>query len=428
MRGILVWIALLTCWPAALLAEEVGPSPSAPSSPPLDAPADEAENVQAEKESSLDELRADVKKEVWKKGDFSITPYGILYFNTVYASQRTSPGSYTLFVHSASLEPESEFVVDARTTRLGLDVIGPSLPTFHGAQSGGRVEIDFQNSLLSTENRATLLLRHAYGEIKNEEFRLVFGQTVDVISPLMTGTLQYGAGRDVGNIGYRRAQLRVERFFALSDTFLTTAQFSINQQVFEDGNTTINGETPSWPILEGRMGWTLGPRGKEDLPWVIGLSGHIGEEQADIDGVGFNQRHRTWSGNIDLDLPLSDRFGVQAEYFVGENLGAFVGGIGQGVDPTTLRPIRSRGGWIMLRYDWTPSLHTRVGYSVDDPWNEDIVTVGKKTYNQSIFGNVSYDVTQKLMVGLEVSSWKTLYRDLLPGEAVRCEFVIKYGF
>ena len=41
---------------------------------------------------------------------------------------------------------------------------------------------------------------------------------------------------------------------------------------------------------------------------------------------------------------------------------------------------------------------------------------------------MSYDLTKQFLVGLEVSSWKTLYIDLALGDAVRCEFVAKYAF
>ncbi len=64
----------------------------------------------------------------------------------VYSTERTSPGTYTLFVLSASTMPESEFIVDVRNTRLGFDVGGPQIPFFNCAQSGGKVEIDFQNN------------------------------------------------------------------------------------------------------------------------------------------------------------------------------------------------------------------------------------------------------------------------------------------
>jgi len=384
---------------------------------------------------TLKELQGEMKKLVWKKGDFTVTPYGSLWGNMVYSTQRTYPGSYTLWVLSDSTDPEGEFVVDARNTRLGLDVTGPRLPIFNCAQTGGKVEIDFQNSPLvsstgvpSTENKATLLLRHAYAEVKNEEYRLLFGQTWDVISPLIPNTLLYTVGWDAGNMGYRRAQLRGERYLAFSDTFLTTAQLSLNQQVFEDATTTIIGEPSSWPIIEGRVAWTLGERGKGALPITFGMSGHIGEEQFDHTNLGNNFYRRTWSGNLDLRVPISERLGFQAECFTGENLGAFLGGIGQGIDSTNLNTIRSHGGWVEVWYFWTPRFHSHVGYFIDDPNDHDLHKVGEKSYNQFYFGNLVFDVTKQLLIGLEVSSWKTLYVGQLPGDSVRTEFVVKYGF
>jgi hypothetical protein len=400
--------------------------PEIEATPASMAPAPEA--AQADEYYTMDELRGEMKKFSWKKGDFTITPYGFLWGNMVYATERTSPGSYTLFVQSASTQPEDEFIVDARNTRLGFDVLGPRIPCLGCAQSGGKVEVDFQNSVLSTENKATIMLRHAYAEVKNEEFRLLAGQTWDVVSPLFPGMLMYSVGWDGGNIGYRRAQLRGERYYALTDTSLVTAQLSVNQQVFPDSTTTIKGETPDWPIIEGRTAWTIGERGKDGLPITMGVSGHVGEQQFDHTVVGLNNRRRTWSGNIDFRMPITDRFGVQAEAFTGENLAAFLGGIGQGINPVTLDGIRSSGGWFEIWYDWSPSLHSHIGYSVDDPNNNDVQWVGGKSYNQFVFGNLVYDLTKSFIVGVEVSSWKTIYVGQEPGDSVRCEFVAKYGF
>jgi hypothetical protein len=290
------------------------------------------------------------------------------------------------------------------------------------------VEVDFQNSVLSTENKATIMLRHAYAEAKNDECRLVVGQTWDVISPLFPGMLLYSVGWDAGNIGYRRAQVRGERFMAFSDCSLVTTQLSINQQVFEDSSSVATGKPSDWPILEGRAGWTLGERGKDCLPITVGVSGHIGEEENDVTGGLSNVCRRTWSGNVDVRVPLTHRFGVQGECFMGENLGAFLGGIGQGIDTTTLDPIRSTGGWFEVWYDWTPTLHSHIGYSVDNPNDHDISTKGEKTYNQLYYGNLMYDLTKSCLLGLEVSSWKTLYYQQAPGDAVRFEFAMKYGF
>ena len=46
---------------------------------------------------------------------------------------------------------------------------------------------------------------------------------------------------------------------------------------------------------------------------------------------------------------------------------------------------------------------------LDDPNNNDLHTAGERCYNQVFYGNVSYDLTKQFLVGLEVSSWKTLY-------------------
>ena len=131
--------------------------------------------------------------------------------------------------------------MDVRNTRLGFDVGGPRIACLGDAVGGGKVEIDFQNNALnvtSGENKSTIMLRHAYFDVKNDDFRLLVGQTWDVISPLNPGMLLYSVGWDGGNIGYRRAQFRGERFLNFSDTSLVTAQLAIAPQVFFDNVTT----------------------------------------------------------------------------------------------------------------------------------------------------------------------------------------------
>ena len=388
---------------------------------------------------TLDDLRAEMKKLAWTKGDFSIVPYGYLWGNTVYSTERTSPGSYTLFVLSPSgaVPQSNECIVDVRNTRLGFDVLGPPIPLLDCAKGGGRVEIDFQSPLNTTagENKATVMLRHAYLEVKDDDFRLLAGQTWDVISPLNPDMLMYSVGWDGGNIGYRRAQFRGERYFNFSDVSMVTAELSINPQVFVDnaGTTTplatLTGEPSNWPIIEGRTAWTIGHRGKDCYPIEVGLSGHIGEQEF-IYSVGkVDELRRTWSGNVNVRVPLTERLGVEGECYIGENLGTFLGGVGQGINPYTLNTIRDAGGWVEIWYDWSQRLHSHVGYSVDDPNDHDFAHyTGGKIYNQFYFGNLTYDVTKKFLVGLEVSSWKTLYFGQLPGDSVRTEFVAKYGF
>ncbi len=405
--------------------------PSVASASPADmTAAGETQPSASDGRVTMPEVQGEVKKMMWSKGDFQVVPYGILWGNSVYSTQRTYPGSYTLFVDSRSQQDQSEFIVDARNTRLGIDVLGPRVPMLDCAQSGGKVEIDFQGACAGTENKGSLLLRHAYVEVKDDDFRLLAGQTWDVISPLNPNMLLYSVLWGAGNIGYRRAQFRAERFLDLSDTELLTVQSSINQNVLPDEIANLVEKPSSWPIIEGRIALTIGDRKCPDaLPMTFGVSSHVGQTECNCSNSTLdNVRRDTWSLNADIYVPITHRFGFQGEFFTGQDLSPFLGGIVQGIDPTTFNPIHSTGGWGELWYDWTPCLHSRVGYSLDNPAADDLNTAGERSYNQVFYGNVTCDLTKQFLVGLEVSSWKTLYVGLEPGDAVRCEFVVKYGF
>jgi hypothetical protein len=396
-------------------------------------PASPVSTLAAEDDSEYytwEQLQGEIKKNNWAKGDLKVVPYGYLWANMVYETARTVPTdrSYLGWVASFDDQGEDVFKLDGRNTRIGFDVAGPRLWQFSCAESGGKVEFDFQGDMVALENKGAVLLRHAYWEVKNDYYRLLFGQTWDVISPIYPNTTLYSIYWWGGNIGYRRPQLRLERYLHLSDTRLVTLQGSLNHDVV--GIAAVS-ETGSWPVIEGRAAITLGYRGKNCHPWTFGMSGHIGNEGF-FDVVGDDdRRRRTWSAGADLEMPLNDRTGFRGEFFYGENLETFLGGIGQGVNIgiPSLPTIYSTGGWLETYYFFTPSLHSHVGFGLDDPRDSDIVgMVGGRTYNQFYFGNILYDVTKKFRLGLEVASWKTLYIDRRPGESVRFEFMGQYGF
>jgi len=396
------------------------------------------------------ELKAEMKRLTFTKGNFRIVPYGYFWADMLYQTHRTTPGPYTVYVPSEEVEGENAFIIDARRSRFGIDVAGPRIPFFDCAVSSAKLEIDFQSPVTSaTENRPTVLLRHAYWQAKNERYMVLVGQTWDVFSPLYPGMLNYSVGWDGGNIGYRRAQFRVERYMDFSDYSLLTAQFALAQDIVPDFSTTsgVDREPAGWPVVEGRLGWTLGDR-RHGRPVELGVSGHIGETGFDFTTAGppplnlppeDDARFQTWSFNIDLKAPITERLMVKAELFTGANLSPFLGGIGQGVCPCLRVPIRSSGGWFDVGYDLTSRLHLHGGAGLDDPNDNDLL-VGR-SYNHFIFGNVSFDVTDQLLTGFEVAWWKTLYMDSRqgqipdadvgptePGESVVLEWMVRYGF
>lgn len=384
----------------------------------------------------------------WKKDGFRIVPYGAFWSDMIYASERTNPGAFTLFVPSEETQGEDMYVLDARRSRFGFDLAGPDLPIDGGMQSGGKLEIDFHGDFI-TENRAGVLLRHAYWEAKNERRRILVGQYWDVISPLMPGTLNYSVGWLGGNIGFRRTQVRYERFGHFSEDVAWTLQSSLNQDIVPDFPTDpgVVRESSGWPIIEARAAVTLNPDAGARAT-TLGVSGHIGQTGFDFLTTGpppldlppqDDARFDTWSYNIDLSAPICKRGTLQAEFFHGENLSAFLGGIGQGVCPCARIPIRSIGGWGDFQYQWTEYFSTCVGYGVDDPRNGDFLF--GRTYNQFIFANFLVNLTDTLSSGIEVTYWKTLYQELragaipddelgptAPGKSVVVDWMIKYAF
>ncbi len=395
------------------------------------------------------ELKPDVETGLgWEKGDFRIVPYGSFWANMIYATQRTSPGAFTLFVFSEESHPEDAFHTDARRSRFGLDVFGPEIPIRGGLSSGGRVEVDFLGEYV-TENQAQARIRHVYLELYDENQRILIGQTWDVISPLYPRTVNFSVGWFGGNIGFRRAQFRYERFGTVSEDVSWVLQTSLNQDITPDFPTDpgVVRESGNYPVIEARTALSFNPLDAEK-PITLGISAHLGETGFDFLTTGppplllppeQGARFETWSYNLDLAMPLGPRAHLLAEFFHGRNLSPFLGGVGQGVCPCNRAAITSIGGWADLQYSWTENLTTDVGYGVDDPFNDEFL-VGR-TYNQFLFANLVVHVSKALSTGLEVTYWKTLYQDQraglippdqlrpsAPGKSVTVDWMVRYDF
>ena len=383
----------------------------------------------------------------WKKGDFSIVPYGVLWSDMFYSTSRQFPRPFVLFIESEETQGEDAFELETRYTRFGIDLTGPTINAFGGFRSGGKVEVDFLGGFV-TENQPDTRLRHAYWEAKNEDYRFLVGQYWDLTSPLLPNTVNFSVNWGAGNIGFRRAQFRAERFVHLADNFLWTLQAAAATEVIQDFGAAeeIDRESPNWPMFQSRTAITLGDRRRR--PITLGLSGHIGETGFDFLtghpanpslGPEDDARFETWSFNVDFTVPFTDRLGVHGEFFSGANLSPLLGGIVQGVCPCLRVPIESTGGWVEIWYHLTPHVHSHFGFGIDDPKNEDIL-VGRN-YNRVVYANMLLDVTENLVTGLEVSSWKTNYSNrsnepgftpvpgpTLPGEAVVIDWTVRYKF
>jgi hypothetical protein len=373
------------------------------------------------------------KKHVWSAVDVQL--YGYIKADASYDSSRTHPGNYALWVDSeAANKNDDEFNLTANQTRLGMKITGPKNASL---QTSGRVEFDFYGNY-ADENKAKIQMRHAYMQITlpNEQLDILAGQTSDVISPLYPSTLNYTVLWDAGNIGYRRPQIRLTKRIALGTDIDLELQGAIARTIGRNSALTgsESGEDAGFPSLQGRAGLTFLWFGNE--PTVVGFSGHWCQEEYDIAASGSNKDFDSWSVNIDVTQPINEWLNIKGEFFSGENLNTYFGGIGQGVRAIKdangviinhANEIKSNGGWIALGLGPWDSWRFNIGASIDDVDASD-VNLADRTENHCLFGNAIYSVNKNTEIGFELSHWRTEYRGSGDAESIRAQSSLTYQF
>ena len=360
--------------------------------------------------------------------DFRFKPYGYVKLDAVYDDSRTNYGNYVFFIENQG--EDNEFNMTAKQTRIGLNILAPDI---YDWKARGRIEVDFYGAA-GHENKAEPLLRHAFLESEKEDFTLLAGQTSDLISPLFPNTLNYTVGWAAGNIGYRRPQLRATHRHSFKENSAFISALAIarttgttNEDLDKDGQN--DGEEAGLPTVQARFALTT--ELLTDKLTTFGLSGHYGEEKIDWGLIepytGDRDREESWSVNGDFDIPLSDRFSVKGEVFVGCNLDDYLGGILQGVNRNTRDSIKTRGGWTQVSYRHSNKWQYKAGLGIDDPENDDL-NDGNKSRNSFYYGNVTYNLIPPVTMGLEYSYWETEYLTQRSGTDNRIQYSIIYNW
>jgi hypothetical protein len=312
------------------------------------------------------------------------------------------------------------------------------------------VEIDFFDAFVN-ENQPGLRLRHVYWEAKNDDLRLLVGQTWDVVSPLRPDTVNFSVGWAAGNVGFRRTQFRIDRYFGSGNGNGWIVQGALAQNIVPDfaagpQAAGVSRETGSWPTIQARLGYQC-DRGRGNSA-AFGISGHVGETGFDFAhgdpsnpalGPEDDARFFEWCFNTDARIDFNEQVRLQGEFFMGANLSNILGGIGQGVCPCLRVPIRSIGGWAQVSYDLTARLTTNVGFGIDDPREADSL-IGR-TYNRFVYINLFVHLTDQLLTGIELSDWRTSYHNRTgepgfnatespdqPGKATVFDWTVQYRF
>ncbi len=363
--------------------------------------------------------------DLWSTVDVQL--YGKIKLDAAYDSGRSNTGNFARWVNPGEKQRgDGQFNMTANETRLGLKFKGPQTEDL---KTSALLEMDFYGG--GDETSPNPRLRHAFLNLEwpKEKLSVLAGQTWDVISPLNPGTLNYTVLWWGGNIGMRRPQIRVTKGCTLNDDTELTLQGALLRTMghtsgFDPGDT---GEDAGFPSVQGRAAVTFPLFGKKKA--TIGVSGHFGQEEYDTNASGDNLNLYSWSDNIDACVHVNGWLTVKAEAFTGQNLAAYAGGIGQGVNAvgTDVSEIKSSGGWFAACMKPCDKWMFNVGAS-GEVITGGVTLDGTRTSNACVFGNVIYEFNKNASVGFELSNWHTEYKGAGDGNDIRAQTSFIYKF
>jgi hypothetical protein len=368
----------------------------------------------------------------WDKDGVKIIPYGILITNVNYNSSALVPGSFGGFALPDIQTTNPQFNISPGNTYLGVDIKWPKIGDW---EINGKVDFDLRGPTpLRVNNIFAPLFINIYGEAKTERYRLLAGQTTDIISPTFSNSLNvFPAGFQPGRLGFFRPQVRFETYQPIGDDYTFIFQGGIAEaiQTFQVADEVI-GDQAGLPDGQSRLALGYGKPDPKDRyhrrPFELGVSGHIGKRSGTQLGVLITQRKfTTWSGNIDLTFKIGNKLRFDGEFFNGSVLGDFTGGVFQTFNPVRLVAIRAAGAWAQLTYDINDKWQVNAAYGRDDPFNRDLAP-GERSFNDMGFVNFYYRITPRLWVATEFSRWRTNWVGLPAGRPFRVEPAVLFFF
>ncbi len=359
--------------------------------------------------------------------------YGYVKADASYDQNLTSHGNFAMWVKPLqTAEDDAQFNMTANQTRLGINAAGKG---YEKVGVSGKVEFDLYGGVSGAtvaQNKAMLQLRHAYFTVKSGDFKLLAGQSWDLISPLNPSTLNYPVLWGCGNAQYRRPQ--VSMFYTLHPGTQTSATLAggffrtIGNDLTptlslatEVADATDDGTDAAIPTFQGRL--DVAHKFSSGAKLRFGISGLYGKMEAD-GSLGTSEEYESSGVFGHFMLSFAQGFGFSGEAFTGSNLGGYFGAI---ANASRIDGLDATGGWGSC---WV-SPHKKVkftgGFGVDDPDDADL-SAGNRGKNSCYFGNVKYTIVPQVIFGVEVSQWKTEYVEGDTAEALRAQSSFTLSF
>lgn len=353
-------------------------------------------------------------------GGEKIGVYGFVRLDVISDSHKTSGTQTPQWVLSDSTAGagRAQFAMHPRLTRVGFNLAAPT-----GAVKGwdltGKIELDFQNG--GSESRQTPRARLLYVDLKNGPTSWRIGQDWDLVSPLFPSPNDDTMMWNAGNLGDRRPQIRFTYAPADQPTSFAVAlglTGAIDAKDL-DLNGTRDGEESGAPHLQARLGF----KGNQVQGGVWGMAG----SERTATSVGGSTRFQSRGVGVDAAVNLGAGADLKGEWWSGQNLSDFRGGIGQGVNTTTGEEVQSSGGWAEIGFKPTANHRIAVGYTIDDPRDGD-VAAGGRTRNRAWYLHNKWTIGSGLEIGLNYLNWTTDWKGLSKGVDNRFNLYVTHKF
>lgn len=351
--------------------------------------------------------------------------YGFLRLDTLFDTGQTNFATVPFYVNSPS-DPnkkgtgDQQVTIHPRNTRFGINFASGSKPEKWNVT--GKLEIDWHNTYnMTAESRPAPRIRHAYLQLQRKDSSVLLGQTWDVISPLLPSPNDDSVMWNTGNLGDRRPQIRLS-YTPKDKKFSWAIALGLTGAVDSkdlDSNKVRDGEDSGLPNVQCRLAW-------KTKNATFGLWGHYAWERT-AKPVGGKTHFNSHSLGLDLQWSIAPKWTLAGEFWTGRNLSDFRGGIAQGVNTNTGREIASKGGWLELGYDVSPKHRIAIGYTIDDPEDNDVPNNGR-IKNFAWYLHNRFKLSDGVTLGINYLFWTTKWKGLATGTNHRLGVFVQHNF
>lgn len=352
--------------------------------------------------AQVEMLRAQLEEQAQTKVEssarFPVKIFGAIVSNTFFNAGQGGEADWidhpTIVVAPTTGMPRGSFSSSMRQTRLGALVDGPAIA---GMRSSAVVAVDFFGAIPQFDSGPVIgqpRLLYAYARLQGERTALQIGQDQMLFAPnnpTSLAAMSFPGLYRTGNLYVRYPQVRVEhtRNFGSNNTWTFAGGIiaPLGGAPLAPGtfvHSNLPGERSLHPAFQGRTAWRAGTANHS---FELGASGHLGRLRF---APGPQQ---SWGFAVDFDA-RAGRFGLGGEMFVGENLAAMGGAVGQFA--------RSAGGFIEGRWKATARLDLNAGFGTDRLFDlrAPLATI-RYPSNASVFANFIYRFTPEFESSLE---------------------------